>query len=324
LHYFVIAAVVGIGLLILRSKRKKSKKHLESCTNHPSGLRLYHEDSKIKLRAPHKQKDTDDSAKAENSDSKKKNKEKIREKKIAVLEFKGDIKASGRFAFSKLVDEITLNAEDFEEVVVKVESPGGGVSEYGFLYAEMLRLRKLEEQFKLTVCVDTVAASGGYLMSIPAHKILAGPFAMVGSIGVVSFIPNIREFLEDKKIKPRTFTAGNFKRTVTLTDDATPEEVAQYEGQLKLIHDQFKSALKSYRPGVDLDKVATGEAWLASSAGDQDLALVDELMLSSSYLLEKNQKRSLVYYSSEEPKQPWWKRIAKKSGQLESLFFERF
>ncbi len=299
----VLGILAAVFLIVVVIKKRKKKSHFRNCKKDPSGVRIYHDKIKIKFREPH---------------GAVLNKKDIISK-IAVLEFKGDIKATGRIDFSNLVDEVVLNAEKFEEVVVKVESPGGGVSEYGFLYAELLRLRALENQFKTTVCIDTVAASGGYLMSIPAHKILAAPFAMVGSIGVVSFVPNIREFLEDKKIKPRTFTAGNYKRTVTLTDDATPEEIQQYEGQLKLIHDQFKHALKSYRPNVDLDKVATGEAWLASTSQDLDLGLVDKLILSSTYLLEKNQEKALLYYSRDEEKKPWWKRLSKKTSILDFL-----
>ena len=307
---------VGIGILaflflfIIINKKRKSKKLHKSCRKHPSGVKLYHEKTKIRLRAPF------------NKTSSKKSESSSTESKIAVLDFKGDVKASGRFSFSKLVDEIVLNSKMFDEVVVRVESPGGGVSEYGFLFAEMARMRSLEEDFKLTVCVDTVAASGGFLMSLPAHKIIAAPFSMVGSIGVVSFIPNIREFLEERKIKPRTFTAGDYKRTVTLTDDASEEDVAQYQKQLSLIHDQFKTALKNYRPDVDLSKVATGEAWLASTSKDLGLGLVDELMVSSEYLLRANQESSIQYYSFEGEKPGLLRRIAKNSGQFSGLLRE--
>jgi serine protease SohB len=138
-------------------------------------------------------------------------------------------------------------------------------------------------------------------MSLPAHKILAAPFAMVGSIGVVSFVPNIRRLLQKLNIEPRTFTAGNFKRTVTFTDDASPEEVDHYRQQLALIHAQFKTALKKYRPQVDVDQVATGEAWLASSTVEKNLGLVDGLRVSSDYLLELNREKCLVHLSRKKP-----------------------
>ena len=221
---------------------------------------------------------------------------------IALLNFKGDIRASTRKDLSKLVDEIILNKHRFEEVVVQVESPGGSVTDYGHVFSEIARLRTAG--LNLTACVDTVAASGGYLACIPANKIIAAPFAMVGSIGVVSFVPNIRRFLERFDIEPRTFTAGAYKRTVTLTDNATPEQVELYRLQLDLIHDQFKQALQAFRPQVELAKVATGEAWLASTTVQLDLKLVDEVRVASDYLLERNRDKDLVEFSIEEPKKP--------------------
>src|SRR5206468_984178 len=122
---------------------------------------------------------------------------------------------------------------------------------------------------------------------------VASPFATVGSIGVVSFIPNIRRLLENFKIEPRTFTAGDYKRTVTLTDDATPEQVAHYKQQLELVHEQFKLALSRHRPQVKLDQVATGEAWLAATTVEKNFGLVDELKSSSEYLLDLNRSRDL-------------------------------
>lgn len=280
---FAILVLCLISLLILRKRRRKRLKiqgHLE----HPGGFLKYHRNTDIRIKRALKLK----AAKNEKSLS------------LAVLDFKGDIKASERKSLSHLIDEIILNKEKFAEVVLKVESPGGSVTEYGHVYGEVSRLRA--NKIPLTVCIDSVAASGGYLMSLPADKILAAPFAMVGSIGVVSFVPNIRKLLEKLLIEPRTFTAGDFKRTVTLTDEAKPEEVARYKEQLQLIHDQFKKALKTYRPNVDLAVVATGEAWLAATTLEKNLGLVDELRISADYLLEKNREYDLVEFIEKEPK----------------------
>jgi serine protease SohB len=291
-----VAGLVVIVFFVFRKKRKKNKNRL-CVSKHPSGIKVYGEKTQIKIRpALDVEKGSEDP------------------KKVAVLNFKGDIRASSRFAFSKLVDEVILNADVFEKVVVLVESPGGGVSEYGLLFAELERLRALEEKFQLLVAVDTVAASGGYLMSIPAHQIIAAPFAMVGSIGVVSFIPNIRELLEANKIKPRTFTAGNFKRTVTLTDEGSPQDEEQYQQQLGLIHDQFKQALKKYRPDVDLEKVATGEAWLASTTLEKELSLVDKLQTSSSLLLELNGSFDVVELKWKSKKLSFLKKLLSRGG----------
>lgn len=306
--YILASVVICLGIvLVLRSRRKKRRNRHEA-SKHPSGLLVYGEKTQITIR-PQLDGDDEDSASGEVS-------------KVAVLKFKGDIKASSRFCFAKLVDEIVLNAKSFKEVVVVVDSPGGGVSEYGMLFAELQRLRKCEDKFQLSVVVDTVAASGGYLMSLPAHKIFAAPFAMVGSIGVVSFVPNIRELLESKKIKPRTFTAGDVKRTVTLTDNGDEKAEEHYKQQLALIHEQFKQALKKYRPQVDLEKVATGEAWLASTTVEKELGLVDGLYTSHALLLEKNRSFDLVEYQWKSEKKSLIKRLLSRDDESQSLVDE--
>ncbi len=280
-----IFCVLVVSFLILRA-RKKRRSGIQGSLEHPGGFKKYHKDTRVFVRRA-----------LESSAKKvaKKSNESSPEKSIALLTFKGDIHASDRHALSRSIDEVLLNKEKLSEVVIKVESPGGSVTDYGHVYGEVMRLR--EGGLVVTACVDTVAASGGYLMCLPANRIVAAPFAMVGSIGVVSFIPNIRKLLEKLSIEPRTFTAGDYKRTVTLTDDASPEQIQRFNQQLQLIHDQFKQALSNYRSQVDLARVATGEAWLASTTMELDLKLVDEIGVSSDYLLKLNQKQDLVEFS---------------------------
>ncbi len=284
LGFGAVAIIFLVLLLIVIRKRKLRNKKDHGLLKHPGGFHKYHRDTDIRIK-----RNLGDKAAEKNSAN-----------SLALLDFKGDLHASGRLVLSELIDEIIINKEKFAEVVVKVESPGGSVTEYGHVYGEMARLR--EHGLQLTVCIDSVAASGGFLMSLPAQKIMAAPFAMVGSIGVVSFIPNVRRLLEKFLIEPRTFTAGDFKRTVTLTDDAKPEEVKHYKQQLQLIHDQFKKALHKYRPRVDLQKVATGEAWLAATSVELGLGIVDEIRLSADYLLAQNQHLDIVEFISKEPK----------------------
>jgi serine protease SohB len=284
IYLFGLLFLFVVCLIVLK-KRKNRKKYFQGHRKHPTGHIQYHDKTETRIKLA-----------LENTEKNR--------KAIAVLEFKGDIRASSRKSLSKLIDEIILNQESLEECVVKVESPGGSVTDYGHVYAEMCRIPNAK--IPLTVCVDTVAASGGYLAALPANQILASPFAMVGSIGVVSFVPNLRKLLEKWDIQPRTFTAGGYKRTVTLTDDATPEEIDHYKNQLKAIHDQFKSALSKHRPQVDLSAVATGDAWLASTTVELNLKLVDQIKTSSEYLLEKNRTRDIVEFHLKPEKQKWW------------------
>ena len=169
------------------------------------------------------------------------------------------------------------------------------VSQYGHVLSEMQRLR--ETTLPLTVCIDVVAASGGYLASLPATKIVAAPFAVVGSVGVVAFVPNIRELLSQFRIRPRTFIAGKYKRTVTLTDDASPEEVARFQGQLESIHRQFRNLVVEYRPQAKMEEVETGDHWTAKESIELNLGLVDELSTSADYLLRANRDRDIIEFS---------------------------
>ena len=203
--------------------------------------------------------------------------------------------ASDRQTLARQIDEVVINKSRFAGAVVVVSSPGGGVAQYGQLYAEMERFRK--EKIHLQVCVDTVAASGGYLMSLPANKIIAAPFAMVGSIGVVAQVPNYRKLLERIGVEGRIFTAGKYKRTVTTTGDDSPEAIEHFKADLEAIHRQFTAAVTKYRK-VDPDRACTGAHWTAAQSVEQQLNLVDELATSSEYLFKLNQDRDLVFIGS--------------------------
>jgi len=214
------------------------------------------------------------------------------QKPVAVLRFDGDVMASDRLQMARLIDELLINKDRFARAIVVVSSPGGGVAQYGQLYSEMERIR--EAGIDLTVCVDTYAASGGYLMSLPANRIVAAPFAMVGSIGVVSELVNAHGFLTRLGFQPLVMTAGKYKRTVTTTGEVTPEAVEHYKTQLEAIHKQFIAAVTKYRK-VDADKACTGDHWTAQESVDLGLNLVDELATSQAYLLKTNEGSDLVF-----------------------------
>ncbi len=210
---------------------------------------------------------------------------KIRRKnnqKIFVLDFKGDIQAS---AVENLREEITLILATAkagrDRVVVRLESPGGMVHGYGLAAAQLVRLR--DAGFHLTICVDKVAASGGYMMACIANEIISAPFAVVGSIGVVAQVPNINRLLKEHNVDFELYTAGQYKRTVTMFGENTPEGKAKFEEELQQTHVLFKHFVEKYRPQLNVDKVATGEHWYGQDA--LDLNLVDKLQTSDEYLL---------------------------------------
>lgn len=217
-------------------------------------------------------------------------------KPLAVLDFDGDVMASGRDNFACLVDELLVNKDRLDGAIVTVTSPGGGVAQYGQLFSEMERVRK--SGLNLTICVDTVAASGGYLMSVPANKIVAAPFSYVGSIGVVSEFVNVHDFLKRYGIVPLTLTAGKHKRTLTPTGEITEEGKEHFQAQLRAIHELFIKAVTTYRPKVNPDVACTGAHWTAAESVAQDLGLVDELATSQEYLLKANQTRDLIYVAT--------------------------
>lgn len=210
---------------------------------------------------------------------------KIRRKnnqKIFVLDFKGDIQAS---AVENLREEITLILATAkagrDRVVVRLESPGGMVHGYGLAAAQLVRLR--DAGFHLTICVDKVAASGGYMMACIANEIISAPFAVVGSIGVVAQVPNFNRLLKEHNVDFELYTAGQYKRTVTMFGENTPEGKAKFEEELQQTHILFKHFVEKYRPQLNVDKVATGEHWYGQDA--LDLNLVDKLETSDEYLL---------------------------------------
>ncbi|MEB7639755.1 protease SohB [Acinetobacter pittii] len=210
---------------------------------------------------------------------------KIRRKnnqKIFVLDFKGDIQAS---AVENLREEITLILATAkagrDRIVVRLESPGGMVHGYGLAAAQLVRLR--DAGFHVTICVDKVAASGGYMMACIANEIIAAPFAIVGSIGVVAQVPNFNRLLKEHNVDFELYTAGQYKRTVTMFGENTPEGKAKFEEELQQTHVLFKHFVEKYRPQLNVDKVATGEHWYGEDA--LDLNLVDKLQTSDEYLL---------------------------------------
>lgn len=197
-----------------------------------------------------------------------------------VLSFNGDMDATQVDQLREEITAILRVASARDCVVLKLESPGGAVHAYGLAASQLMRIR--EKNIKLIACVDKVAASGGYLMACVANKIVAAPFAIIGSIGVIVQLPNFYRFLKKHEIDFEQHTAGEFKRTLSLFGENTETAREKLQEELESIHHQFKDWILEHRKDLPLDKISTGEHWLAKEA--LALKLIDELGTSDDYI----------------------------------------
>jgi serine protease SohB len=212
-------------------------------------------------------------------------------KRIFVLEFLGDVHASAVESLREEVTSLLAVATPEDEVVVILDSPGGVVHGYGLAASQLLRIR--ERGIPVTACVDQVAASGGYLMACVANQIVAAPFAIIGSIGVVAQVPNFHRVLKKYDVDYKEYTAGEFKRTVSLLGEITAKGESKFLEQLESTHLLFKTFVSQHRPQLDLAKVATGEYWYGTQA--KELGLIDKIQTSDDYLLANMQKDTAIY-----------------------------
>ncbi|PTN11832.1 protease SohB [Nitrosomonas aestuarii] len=206
-------------------------------------------------------------------------------KRIYVLNFYGDIRATAVSSLREEITAILTVATENDEVFVRLESGGGVVHGYGLGASQLMRIR--EKNIPLTVSVDKVAASGGYMMACVGNRIMAAPFSIIGSIGVIAQIPNFNKVLKKHNIEYEQFTAGEFKRTVTMFGENTDEAKTKFREEIEDIHLLFKDFIVQHRPDVDIVKVSTGESWPGTRALEKKL--VDELKTSDDYLLESSQ-----------------------------------
>jgi serine protease SohB len=232
------------------------------------------------------------------SESKSKKEEATR-KRIYVLNFHGDIRASAVTSLREEITALLTVANKGDEVFLKLESSGGVVHGYGLAASELMRIR--DRDISLTVSVDKVAASGGYMMACVGNKIIAAPFAIVGSIGVVAQLPNFNKVLKKHDVDFEQFTAGEFKRTVTMFGENTDEAKAKFREEIEDIHLLFKDFIVKHRPEVNIAAVSTGESWPGTRALERKL--VDELKTSDDYLLENSKHADLyeIRYISKKP-----------------------
>lgn len=235
--------------------------------------------------------------------------------KIFVLNFEGDVEASGVDSLREEITAILSVAEATDEVVVRLESPGGVVHGYGLAASQLKRIT--DHGISLTVAVDKVAASGGYMMACIADTIIAAPFAVLGSIGVVAQMPNFHRFLQKQSVDVELHTAGEHKRTLTLFGENTDEGRAKFKSELEDVHQLFKAFVSENRPSVEIDQVSTGEAWYGSRA--LEMGLIDRIQTSDEYLVESMKDRAAYAISYDVPEsrvERLIKRFAQLSGRL--------
>lgn len=262
---------------------------------HKDGLKKYLKEEKEKLKGI---------VKGTNNDAQK--------KRIYVLNFHGDIRASAVSSLREEITAILTVANENDEVFLRLESGGGIVHGYGLGASQLMRIRK--KNIPLTVSVDKVAASGGYMMACVGSRIMAAPFSIIGSIGVIAQIPNFNKVLKKHNIEFEQFTAGEFKRTVTMFGENTNEAKAKFREEIEDIHLLFKDFIVQHRPEIDIVQVSTGESWPGTRALEKKL--VDELKTSDDYLLE-NSKDADIY----EIKYVSKKSLGEKMGlQIQRLF----
>lgn len=209
--------------------------------------------------------------------------------RVFVLDFRGDIRASATASLREEVSAVLAVAEAGDEVLLRLENAGGLVHEHGLAASQLVRIK--ERGIPLTVAVDKVAASGGYLMACVADRIVAAPFAIVGSIGVLAQVPNFRRLLDERGVTVEQIKAGRYKRTVSMFGEVTEEDRAKLREELEDIHALFQAMVEKYRPALDLGRVATGEYWYGTRA--LELGLVDALGTSDDLLTARLEEADL-------------------------------
>ncbi|TDT41516.1 inner membrane peptidase [Halospina denitrificans] len=247
--------------------------------------------------------------------------EEARRKRLYVVDFQGDIKASQTGSLRRCVSAILSVADpQRDEVVVRLESGGGMVHSYGYAAAQLDRIR--QRSLPLTASIDKVAASGGYMMACVADRIVASPFAILGSIGVVAQLPNFHRLLKRNDVDFEVLTAGEYKRTLTVFGENTDKGRKKFRDDLEETHKLFKQYVSEHRPAVDIDRVATGEYWFGRQALEVNLA--DELKTSDELLMDACNDRDVFLVRYEKRKTLPEKLGLTAATVAESVFMKGF
>ncbi|MBY5922211.1 protease SohB [Ferrimonas balearica] len=305
----IVAVIVAAAAANRAGKGTKGELKVHNLTDkfHEYEEKLNHQLlSDDQLKARDKARKADEKAKA------KANKGQEREGRLFLIDFKAGIDAAQVNQLREEISALLTVAEAKDEVLVRVESGGGMVHAYGLAASQLDRIR--QAKIPLTIAVDKVAASGGYMMACVADKIIAAPFAIVGSIGVIAQIPNFNKLLKKHDIDFEQHTAGDFKRTLTMFGENNDAGREKFREELEQTHVLFKEFVQRYRPELDLDKVATGEHWFGLQA--KDLGLVDAIQTSDDFLMAQGKEILQLQYEEK-------KNLAKRFGRAAESAVER-
>ncbi len=284
----VVSVLVFVALVIGMSQRTRNtvrghievrslNENIESITANLRQMVLDQEAFKQEVKAKKKEE------KEEKKARKREKEVETRKPRVYVVDFDGDIAATEVKQLREEVTAILSVAEPMDEVVIRLESPGGQVHGYGLAASQLSRI--VSKGIPLTISVDKVAASGGYMMACIGNRIIAAPFALLGSIGVVAQLPNFHRLLKKNDVDVEILTAGEYKRTLTIFGENTEKGREKFQEELEDVHTLFKEFVAENRPSVNIDEVATGEAWYGRRA--LALQLVDELKTSDEYIYDR-------------------------------------
>ena len=299
----VVAAIVVISVIVSAAQRDRDSDHDDGelkIRKHNDKYRKLKESIQPRLmsekerKAWQKARKKEDKAEKKAGKAKKKGDQKADQEsapRVYVLDFDGDIKASDTDPLRRAITAVLSVANpDRDEVVIRLESGGGLVHSYGLAAAQLDRIRS--KGLRLTACVDKVAASGGYMMACVADRIVASPFAILGSIGVVAQLPNFHRLLKKNDVDFEVLTAGEHKRTLTIFGENTDKGRQKFLEDLEDTHGLFKDYVSERRPGLDISAVANGDIWFGKRA--LDVNLIDEIQTSDEYLIEACERADVV------------------------------
>ena len=290
--FIIVAIVAGMNI----RKKQGAKGHIEVTGLNENYQAMFDTVehavlSEEELKKLQKDRKKEEKAKAKQEKLAAKGKAKAaHQKRLFVLDFDGDVKASQVPVFKECISAILRIATKEDEVLVKLESGGGMVHSYGLAASQLDRIKT--KGIPLTISVDKVAASGGYMMACVADKIIAAPFAVIGSIGVIAQLPNFHRLLKKNDIDFEMLTAGEYKRTLTMFGENTDKGRSKFVEDLELTHNLFKEFVSEHRPSLDVDAVATGEIWYGRQAIDN--GLIDQIQTSDQYIMESLDQARVV------------------------------